>query len=1127
MKRKSLLFLLLMAMFAPLAMHAQQSLPYSYGFENNDLATDGWIANVTSTSSGINSAAAYSGSYGFRFNYSERSGSLISPVLRGGDRGVDVSFWYKEYSSSYGDEQFYVGYTTDENTTDVDRFTYGSIITASTSWQEYTNSFPAGTKRIAIKYVYNDAFYLYLDDFSFEAPGSCAKPTNLAVNYEGGTTATVTWEGDARSYNIDVNGTVTNGVNSPYTLSNLEPATSYTVMVQADCGDEQSAWTNAQSFFTDCEAFDLPYAYGFETEDINCWTLISNNTANEGNFGVMEYEEGNNVFLFSSYTSATDYNQYLISPEFNTTSAIDVEFYYMNASQYGSETFNVGYSTTTNAPSAFTWSEQITSTNSSDWTLYEETFPAGTKYVAVNYNSNYQYYFVVDNFSFTVSTGCIKPTGLEATNIGTTSAKLNWTGDNDSYVLQYRTGAHNNMDLWEQVGSDKAATATLTQYTYDLSDYSGTGNIAIRHYNVSDMFRLAIDDVVVTDARGQVLVNEDFEAGSIPSSWTNYDMDGDGNVWIAVSFESQVGNGDYVAVSDSWQSGVGALTPDNWLVIPNVTLGGTLTFYARGVDANYPQENFGVFVTTASLETIFDDVPAGEWSAEIATRENSYELTGLTANMPYEWRVKGICGTDETAWATSSFTTIAEGFKTFITAGAWNVADNWFPAGVPTIEDEVSIEAAATVPAGVVATAKRAVLNGGSILVKDGGQLKQGAATLNITMEKEITGYGESDGNYYFIASPFGGRTQLAYNANWSHVLNVTSGDYDLYAFDPTQELEWINYESQDSGNPHELFYEMSLQSGTGYLYANKVDKTLAFTGTAWSSLNSSTTVDYTYNADATDDFNGWKLVGNPYTCNGYINYVDERGNVLDADFYTLNLDNTYSLMSSNQPLPPCTGALMNVSATGKVQYSTEAPATSKRSGMINMNVSRNNKSLSQARVRFGQGHNLSSMSFRNSSKLYMPVEGNDYAVVYTEAQGEMPVSFKAEENGTYTLSINTENVELGYLHLIDNMTGNDVDLLSNPSYSFEASTTDYANRFKLVFATGNADDNFAFYSNGNFVINNEGIANIQVIDVNGRIISSESINGCANLNVNAAAGVYMLRLVNGSSVKVQKVVVK
>ena len=159
-----------------------------------------------------------------------------------------------------------------------------------------------------------------------------------------------------------------------------------------------------------------------------------------------------------------------------------------------------------------------------------------------------------------------------------------------------------------------------------------------------------------------------------------------------------------------------------------------------------------------------------------------------------------------------------------------------------------------------------------------------------------------------------------------------------------------------------------------------------------------------------------------------------------------------------------------------------------------------------------------------------MPVDNSEYAVVYTEEQGEMPVNFKAENNGTYTLSFNAEDVTFGYLHLIDNMNGNDVDLLATPSYSFDAKTTDSESRFTLVFTTGNNDDDtFAFYSNGSFVINNEGNATLQVIDINGRIMKSESINGCANVNVNvnAAQGIYMLRLVNGDNVKVQKVVVR
>ena len=144
---------------------------------------------------------------------------------------------------------------------------------------------------------------------------------------------------------------------------------------------------------------------------------------------------------------------------------------------------------------------------------------------------------------------------------------------------------------------------------------------------------------------------------------------------------------------------------------------------------------------------------------------------------------------------------------------------------------------------------------------------------------------------------------------------------------------------------------------------------------------------------------------------------------------------------------------------------------------------------------------------------------------------GTMPVNFKAENNGTYTLSFTAEEVSFSYLHLIDNMTGIETDLLANPSYNFEAKTTDYESRFKLVFATkdgpSTGSGTFAFYSNGSFIINNEGEATLQVIDVNGRILKSESINGCTNINVNAAQGIYMLRLVNGDNVKVQKVVVR
>ena len=83
-------------------------------------------------------------------------------------------------------------------------------------------------------------------------PPACPKPTGLAVNYEGGTTATVTWNGDAASYQLDVNGTTYTSNTNSYNLTGLELATTYEVKVRANCGsDGYSEWTNAVSFKTD------------------------------------------------------------------------------------------------------------------------------------------------------------------------------------------------------------------------------------------------------------------------------------------------------------------------------------------------------------------------------------------------------------------------------------------------------------------------------------------------------------------------------------------------------------------------------------------------------------------------------------------------------------------------------------------------------------------------------------------------------------------------------------------------------------------------------------------------------------------------------------------------------------
>ena len=219
----------------------------------------------------------------------------------------------------------------------------------------------------------------------------CAKPTNLVVTYEGGTTATVTWEGTANAYNMEVNGIVTEGVTSPQILSGLDPATTYTVKVQADCGGGSlSAWAS-KSFFTDCDAYDVPFEYGFEdANQMNCWTIINSASSNSANiYNGLSYEDGNNCFRFSSYSSAATYDQYLISPELNCDGALAVSFQYVIYTASYPESFQVGYSTTTNDVDAFTWDDEVVASDETAWSTYYGSYPAGTNYVAIHYYSNY------------------------------------------------------------------------------------------------------------------------------------------------------------------------------------------------------------------------------------------------------------------------------------------------------------------------------------------------------------------------------------------------------------------------------------------------------------------------------------------------------------------------------------------------------------------------------------------------------------------------------------------------------------------------------------------------------------------------------------------------------------------
>ena len=240
---------------------------------------------------------------------------------------------------------------------------------------------------------------------TFITPPSCVVPTQLAVTDVGTNRAMATWTSDAEYFDIELNGVV---IEEDYTGTtyglNLEPATVYTLRVRANCGtDGYSQWTEPVVFITECSgAKDLPYTYDFENigEYYACWYAESYNDENEYGVYWEDEEHTNRVFVFSSWYEADDYTQVLISPELNATTPVSVQFDYKVSSPYAYESFLVGYAT--EEMEYYEWPYEVYETNNEEWMTFSGVFPEGTKYVAIYYFSDFQYYLFLDNFRFEV-----------------------------------------------------------------------------------------------------------------------------------------------------------------------------------------------------------------------------------------------------------------------------------------------------------------------------------------------------------------------------------------------------------------------------------------------------------------------------------------------------------------------------------------------------------------------------------------------------------------------------------------------------------------------------------------------------------------------------------------------------
>ena len=125
---------------------------------------------------------------------------------------------------------------------------------------------------------------------------------------------------------------------------------------------------------------------------------------------------------------------------------------------------------------------------------------------------------------------------------------------------------------------------------------------------------------------------EGFDEG-FPRGWNVIDADYDGSCWMLGS-EASLGYGhghdgsNDMMISKSFENG-GSVCPDNYLVTPRVSLSqfSRFSFWACAQDANYPNEHFGVAVSTGSNEYDWEFNMIEEWTMEAKSQGNWYKYT--------------------------------------------------------------------------------------------------------------------------------------------------------------------------------------------------------------------------------------------------------------------------------------------------------------------------------------------------------------------------------------------------------------------------------------------------------------------------------------------------------------------
>ncbi len=343
---------------------------------------------------------------------------------------------------------------------------------------------------------------LFLSDTSNStcAPPSCMPPSGFVASNISGSSADISWTGasNANSYHIEYgpsgfslgSGTPTTVTTTNYTISGLNPSSSYDVFLQSDCGaGDTSSISGPFTFATSIQgsgnitcttgfpgaAFvDDLEVQGLWTGDFGTgngvWRVNSGGTTSSAT-GPGSAHSGNSYFYFETSTGGGTTGT-IISPAIDLTSASnDAELsFWVHAYGATMGTLDVGIGTSASGPftNVFSQSGQLQTANADPFQnvgINIASYIGQQIYVSFSYTrgSSFTGDIAIDLVEVLSCFNCPGPSNLQAFNLTGFTGDISWTP----------SGAASSWNIWyHPQGSTLGSPTVVTNDTVSLTGLS-------------------------------------------------------------------------------------------------------------------------------------------------------------------------------------------------------------------------------------------------------------------------------------------------------------------------------------------------------------------------------------------------------------------------------------------------------------------------------------------------------------------------------------------------------------------------------------------------------------------------------------------------------------------------------